>query len=151
MKKILAIALVLAMLLVLVSCSGNKKPAAENSNEQNASSADAESTSFPEGDPAEYSREYWEAKYPGENICPFYIDENGVERSYYWVSGFEGWNGTMESWISQPFNWNGWHKTADGCIVNKDETLKLTDGWANGEESMSSCCTVTTEKYEANK
>ncbi len=53
----------------------------------------------------------------------------------------------MESWIKQPFNWNGWHKTADGCIVNKDETLKITDNWASGDESMSSCCTVTTEPY----
>ena len=100
-----------------------------------------------EGDPAEYSREYWEAKYPGENICPFYIEENGVERSYYWISGFEGWNGRIESWLTQPFNWNGWHKAADGCIVNEDETLKITDDWAGGDESMSSYCTVTTEPY----
>lgn len=102
----------------------------------------------PQGDPAEYSMDFWAAKYPGENICPFMIDENGTERNYYWVSGFEGWNGTMESWIKQPFNWNGWHKTEDGAIVNKDETLKITDNWAKGEESMSSYCTVTTEPYE---
>lgn len=101
----------------------------------------------PQGDPAEYSMDFWAAKYPGENICPFTIDENGTERSYYWVSSFEGWDGTMESWIKQPFNWNGWHKTDDGAIVNEDETLKITDDWAN-VESMSSCCTVTTEKYE---
>ena len=100
-----------------------------------------------DGDFAEYSREFWEAKYPGENLCPFSIEENGKEYSYYWVSGLEGWDGTMASWIKQPFNWNGWHMTDDGCIVNKDETLKLTDDWKDGE-SMSSFCTVTTEKYE---
>lgn len=103
---------------------------------------------FPEGDPAEYGREFWEERYPGENICPFYIDENGTERSYYWVSGFDGYDGSIESWLSQPFNWNGWHKTDDGCIVNEDETLKITDDWANGDERMSSFCTVTTETYE---
>lgn len=97
--------------------------------------------------PAEYSREFWEAQYPGENICPFTIDENGTEYNYYWVSSLNGWDGTMSSWIKQPFNWNGWHKTADGAIVNKDETLKITDNWAKGEESMSSFCTVTTEAY----
>lgn len=102
----------------------------------------------PDGDPAEYSREYWEAKYPGENVCPFGIEENGKEYSYYWVSGLEGWDGTMASWVKQPFNWNGWHMTEDGCIVNKDETLKIADSWAKGEETMSSFCTVTTEKYE---
>lgn len=101
-----------------------------------------------EGDPAEYGMEYWEEKFPGENICPFYIDEDGVERSYYWVSSFDGWDGTMNSWIEQPFNWNGWHKTEDGFIVNEDETLKITESWANGDEGMSSYCTVTTEKYE---
>lgn len=151
MKKIIALALALLMVFVLVACSGNKKPAADSSDEQDVSSADAESTSFPEGDPAEYSREYWEAKYPGENLCPFFIEEDGVERSYYWISGLDGWDGTMASWINQPFNWNGWHKTADGCIVNKDETLKITDNWANGDESMSSYCTVTTEKYDTGK
>ena len=116
---------------------------------QAPSSENTGSTEFPEGDPAEYSREYWEEKYPGENVCPFYIEENGTEYSYYWVSGLDGWDGTMVSWIEQPFNWNGWHKTEDGCIVNADETLKITDDWASGDEGMSSFCTVTTEKYDA--
>lgn len=101
-----------------------------------------------EGDPAEYGRDYWEEKFPGENICPFYIEENGVERSYYWISGINGWDGTMNSWVDQPFNWNGWHKTEDGLVVNEDETLKVTDNWVNGDDSMSSSCTVTTEAYE---
>ncbi len=124
--------------------SNAKCPALESKYADGAPS-DAE---FPKDDPAEYSSEYWEAKYPGENICPFYIEENGIENSYYWVSGLDGWDGTMLCWISNPFNWNGWHKTADGCIVNKDETLKLTDNWANGDEALSSFCTVTTEKYD---
>lgn len=101
-----------------------------------------------EGDPAEYGREYWEERFPGENICPFYIEENGVEHSYYWISGINDWDGTMNSWIDQPFNWNGWHKTEDGFVVNEDETLKITDNWVNGDDSMSSFCTVTTEVYE---
>lgn len=145
MKKLLALLLAAMMLLTLVACGGKTEPEAEeDTNEQTS----AEDTEFPEGDPAEYSMSYWEEKYPGENICPFTIDENGVERSYYWVSGLEGWDGTMTSWINQPFNWNGWHKTADGSIVNQDETLKITDDWANGDEGMSSCCTVTTEPYD---
>ena len=163
MKKFLAILLAAMMLLSLAACGGKTEPdAQENTDEAQVSSEDTESTeaaevnteetaedaTFPEGDPAEYSREFWEEKYPGENICPFYIDENGTEYSYYWVSGLDGWDGTMGSWIDQPFNWNGWHRTEDGCIVNADETLKITDGWANGDESLSSFCTVTTEKYE---
>lgn len=140
MKKITALLLVLMMIFTLAACKG-KTPAEPAANGQ----TDAKQT--PEGDPAEYGREFWEAKYPGENICPFTIDENGTERSYYWVSGLEGWDGTVAAWIKQPFNWNGWHVAADGAIVNKDETLKITDDWATGKEGLSSCCTVTTEKY----
>ena len=148
MKKIVSIILALMMVLSLAACGSKEDP--NTSNSTNETPVSSENTSFPEGDPAEYSREYWEEKYPGENICPFYIEENGTEYSYYWVSGLDGWDGTMASWIDQPFNWNGWHKADDGCIVNKDETLKITDDWANGDESMSSYCTVTTEKYEIN-
>lgn len=151
MKKVLALLLAAVMILSLVAC-GKKQAETETEPEittEEPAEPAAETVEFPDGDPAEYTSEYWEAKYPGENVCPFYIDENGTERSYYWVSGLEGWDGTMESWIQQPFNWNGWHKTEDGCIVNEDETLKITDSWANGEESMSSFCTVTTEPYEA--
>lgn len=148
MKKFIAISLAVLMIFALAACGCQAEK--KTKDEPTATSENVENTSFPEGDPAEYSREYWEAKYPGENICPFYIVENGKEYSYYWVSGFEGWSGTFDSWLSQPFNWNGWHKTDDGCIVNKDETLKITDDWANGDESMSSYCSVTTEKYEKN-
>lgn len=104
-----------------------------------------------EGDPVEYSREYWEEKYPDENICPFSIEIDGKEYNYYWVSGFNNYDGTIASWLEQPFNWNGWHMTVDGMILNEDETVKITDDWANGDESMSSFCTITTEKYESNK
>lgn len=144
MKKFLAILLVIMMALSLVACNGKTESIV--SSETEVSSEEAEDMSFPDGDPAEYGREYWEEKYPGENICQFYIEENGKEYSYYWVSGLEGWDGTMASWINQPFNWNGWHMTDDGCIVNEDESLKITDDWADGE-SMSSFCVVTTEKY----
>ena len=145
MKKILALILAVLMMFALIACKGKK----ETEPEEGANETEnTENSDFPEGDPAEYGREFWEEKYPGENICPFQIEVNGTEYSYYWISGLEGWNGTMESWLNQPFNWNGWHKTEDGSIVDKDEKLKITDNWANGEESMSSYCTVTTEPYE---
>ena len=40
-----------------------------------------------------------------------------------------------------------------GCFksritLSNPETLKIADDWANGDESMSSCCTVTTEPYD---
>ena len=152
MKKLLALTLIMVMALSFAACSKNSEEPeitepsqAQTTENQNTTASDDESI---EGDPVEYGREYWEEKYPGENICPFYIDVNGTEYSYYWVSGFDGYDGTIESWLAQPFNWNGWHKTDDGAIVNEDETLKITDDWANGEESLSSFCTITTEKYE---
>lgn len=147
MKKILAILMAMTMALSLAACGEKTQTQPEENTTEQQSTEPSSTSEFVEGDPAEYSMDYWAEKYPGENICPFTIEENGKEYNYYWVSGLEGWDGTMESWIKQPFNWNGWHKTADGCIVNKDETLKITDDWANGE-GMSSSCTVTTEKYE---
>lgn len=172
MKKFLALFLALLMALSLFACKkptpkpeeseqesedigsessetsdGDTESADESADDTESSEESAEDESI-EGDPAEYGREYWENKYPGENICPFYIEENGTERSYYWVSGLEGWDGTMASWINQPFNWNGWHKTADNCIVNEEETLKITDDWMQGVEALSSYCTVVTEPYE---
>ena len=152
MKKFFAFLLAAVMLLSLASCGGKTTPGTpDDTDEPTVSSDVTESTDIPEGDPVEYGREYWEEKYPGENLCPFYIDVNGTEYSYYWISGMDGWDGTIASWLNQPFNWNGWHKTADGCIVNEDETLKITDNWANGEEALSSFCTVTTEEYTAAK
>ena len=148
MKKLIALLLAAMMILAFASCSKKTDDETAEGTDAPQTTAEADDTEFPEGDPAEYSREFWEEKYPGENICPFYIDEDGTEYSYYWVSGMDGWDGTIESWIAQPFNWNGWHKTDDGCIVNEDETLKITDDWANGDEGLSSCCTVTTEPYE---
>lgn len=155
MKKLIALLFVTILSLSLVACKGNSEPS--EIDEQNVQqqtddiqSSDPSDSGPVEGNPVEYGREYWAEKYPGENICPFEIEEKGEYYSYYWISGMDGYDGTIGSWLSQPFNWNGWHKTSDGCIVNEDETLKITDNWANGDESMSSFCTVTTEPYEPN-
>lgn len=149
MKKLAALILVVALGVSLAACEGENEPVETGGQQTNAqqTSAPAESDAI-DGDPVEYGREYWEGKYPGENICPFEIEENGKAYSYYWISGMNGYDGTIGSWLDQPFNWNGWHRTADGCIVNKDETLKITDNWASGDEGMSSFCTITTEPYE---
>ncbi|MCQ2435256.1 MAG: hypothetical protein MJ062_08475 [Oscillospiraceae bacterium] len=95
----------------------------------------------------QYSMEYWEAAYPGENVCPFYIEIDGVQYSYYRVSGLD--ESTMRTWIDTPLNWNGWHLVGDD-IVNGDETFRMTDDWAGEEpeQSFSSCCVVTTERYD---
>ena len=155
MKKLFVLILVIAMGISLVACGGkteslesDEQTENQQTNEEHTSGS-SELDSI-EDDPVEYGREYWEEKYPKENICPFEIEENNRANSYYWISGMNGYDGTIGSWLNQPFNWNGWHKTADGCIVNKDETLKITDNWASGEESLSSYCTVTTEPYVPN-
>ena len=139
MKKFLAILLAVLM-LSCVACGKSGKDG-ENGGAGGSGKLDEN------GDPMEYSQSYWEEKYPDYMFCPFSIEENGVEKSYYWPMGYEGLDGSVGKWIEYPFNWNGWHKTADGAIVNQDETLKITDDWANGDESLSSCCVVTTEKY----
>lgn len=164
MKKILAILVAASVLLSFAACKGKTEtPADETADAQQTEAAElteetaeketeetpAETTEAltVEGDPVEYEQSYWEEKYPDYMFCPFSIEENGEEKSYYWPMGYEGLDGTIGTWIECPFNWNGWHKTEDGCIVNADETLKITDDWANGDESMSSFCTVTTETY----
>ena len=90
--------------------------------------------------------DYWAEKYPGENICPFYIEIGGVEYSYYRISGLD--KGTMLTWINTPLNWNGWHLSGND-IVNGDETYKMTSEWIGEEpeQSFSSGCTITTEPY----
>ena len=152
MKKLLALLLMIAVGCSIAACGGETEPS-ETDTESEQQQTNEEQTSGSSGsdpiesDPVEYGREYWEEKYPGENICPFEIEENGKLYSYYWISGMNGYDGTIGSWLDQPFNWNGWHKTADGCIVKKNETLKITDNWASGDEGMSSFCTITTEPY----
>ena len=159
MKKMITIFLAASMILTLASCgdkkdSDSKKSKSEKSlaesqtdepTETDESSEDSKKLEV-DGDPAEYEQSYWEEKYPDYMFCPFTIEENGEEKTYYWPMGYEGLDGTFSAWIECPFNWNGWHKAADGCIVNNDETLKITDDWADGG-SMSSWCTITTEKY----
>ena len=152
MKKLLALVVVMVMVFSLVACGGKTEPTntdepgGQQQTNEDPPSGSPDSDPI-DSDPVEYGREYWEEKYPGENICPFEIEENGEYYSYYWVSGMNGYDGTIGSWLDQPFNWNGWHRTADGCIVNKNETLKITDDWASGDEGMSSFCTITTEPY----
>lgn len=146
MKKLFALILAVIMISGLAACG--KKPAGEDAqasgDQQTQVGSGSELTV--DGDPAEYTQSYWEEKYPEYMFCTFYIEENGVEKSYFWPMGYEDLDGTMEKWIECPLNWNGWHKTDDGCIVNRDETLKLTDEWVN-EEGLSSFCTVATEPY----
>lgn len=161
MKKLITFLLVTAMLLSLAACG--KKPASESDKKPADKPADItaspaeETTPTPTAaptdaplsfSPAEYTAEYWETKYPDYMLCPFTIEEDGVAYDYFWPMGYEGLDGYISTWINCPFNWNGWHRTVDGCIVNRDETLKVTDNWANGDESMSSCCTITTEQYD---
>ena len=94
-------------------------------------------------DPTNYPQEYWEKLFPGYTFAYFYINENGTDKPYYWaLSG----HGTLDDWLVQPFNWNGWHKTAKGEIVNASETLKITK--ESMESSFSSGCTYYTEPYK---
>lgn len=167
MKKLVVMMLLMTILVGLVGC-GKKSELAEaieaiekvaeaeenidTSEEIEATEAateaeeDTDTSEEIVGDPAEYTMEYWAAKYPGDNICPFYIDENGVERNYFLIMSM---GCTMKEWVESPFNWNGWHVVGD-AIVNEDETLKMTDDWGLDESGMfSSFCVVTTEPYEA--
>ena len=150
MKKQIAFILAALMLLSLAACGKNEKKPAENEskieNTQNQKENNTESGE--KGDPAEYSMDYWAEKYPGENICPFYIEISGVKYSYYRISGLD--NGTMLTWINTPMNWNGWHLLGND-IVNGDETYKMTSDWIGEtpEQTFSSCCTVTTEPYSS--
>ncbi|MDO5328050.1 MAG: hypothetical protein Q4G00_15255, partial [Clostridia bacterium] len=119
---------------------------AGNENQTENTQQDNTTESGEKVDPAEYSMDYWAEKYPGENICPFYIEIGGVEYSYYRISGLD--KGTMLTWINTPLNWNGWHLSGND-IVNGDETYKMTSDWIGEEpeQSFSSGCTVTTEPY----
>ena len=100
----------------------------------------------PGSEPEEYSREYWEAKYPGENICPFYIDVDGTEYSYFFVH-----SARISEWVGQEFNWNGWHFFSgdESVIVNEDETYRISE--LDAAMSFSSFCTFRTEKFDPNE
>ena len=136
------------MLLSLAACGKKEETPAGNENQTENTQNQQNNTEETEGkdDPAEYSMDYWAEKYPGENVCPFYIEIGGVEYSYYRISGLD--EGTMLTWIDTPLNWNGWHLLGND-IVNGDETYKMTSDWIgeSPEQSFSSGCTVTTEPY----
>lgn len=148
MKKFLVLAFALLMLLSLAACGNKEETPAGNESQTENTQNKTDNTAEPEqtGDPAEYSMDYWAGKYPGENVCPFYIEIGGVEYSYYRISGLD--QGTMQTWINTPLNWNGWHLVGND-IVNGDETYKMTSEWIgeDPEQSFSSGCTVTTEPY----
>lgn len=153
MKKIIVTLLAGIMIIGLVGCgakeekkevSANDTPVVEQTQETNPVQAESDKIA----DPEEFSSNYWNQKYPDENICPFSINVDGKEYDYFLISGL--CDGTMRSWIQTPTNWDGWH-LVDGNIVNRDETFKMTDDWGgeNPTQSFSSCCTVTTEPYSA--
>lgn len=154
MKKIIAIILAVLMLVCFASCGkkvkepANEEPATTTSAPEEETEPVEQDTDEPDSPElaAEYTAEYWEAKYPGENVCPFMIEVDGVEYDYYRVSSLD--DGTMRGWIETPLNWDGWHLVGED-IVNKDETYKMTDSWGSKEpeEFFSSYCTVTTEEY----
>ena len=146
MKKLIALILAALMLLSLAACGKKEETPAGNENQTENTQQDNTTESGEKGDPAEYSMDYWAEKYPGENICPFYIEIGGVEYSYYRISGLD--KGTMLTWINTPLNWNGWHLSGND-IVNGDETYKMTSDWIGEEpeQSFSSGCTITTEPY----
>ncbi|MDO4499779.1 MAG: hypothetical protein Q4B60_00740 [Erysipelotrichaceae bacterium] len=143
MKKIIIFLLTGFLALSLAACKSKEeikeeKPNTSSENINNTLDSNVEI----DGDPIQYSMDYWQEKFPGKNICPFYIEENGVEYPYFLVMEF---GCTMNEWIETGFNWNGWHKLGDD-IVNGDETLKIVSQWV-GEEpeySFSSSCTVNT-------
>lgn len=146
MKKLIALILAALMLLSLAACGKKEETPAGNENQTENTQQDNTTESGEKGDPAEYSMDYWAEKYPGENVCPFYIEIGGVEYSYYRISGLD--KGTMLTWINTPLNWNGWHLSGND-IVNGDETYKMTSDWIGEEpeQSFSSGCTITTEPY----
>ncbi|MDO4488585.1 MAG: hypothetical protein Q4B67_05815 [Eubacteriales bacterium] len=96
-------------------------------------------------DATKYGQGYWEEKYPGYSICPFYINVNGEDQYYYWATGYEGSTGDIHDWVGTDFNWNGWHIIGN-YIVDKDEKWRITT--ESMKESFSSCCTYYTEKFD---
>lgn len=148
MKKILAITLSALLVLNLAACS--KKTEKETTKEtetttEQTTASETETTAEQTGTPEEYSQAYWEAKYPGYNICPFSINMNGEKYSYFWISQLVG-EDDIAAWTKTELNWNGWHLVGDK-VVDKDEKWAITD--ESRKQSFSSCCVYETEPFDA--
>lgn len=143
MKKFLVLLLTVAMMMSLVAC-GKKN---EESSDEQVETTETEAASeeeFPEGDPVEYGQDFWAEKYPDANICPFYINVDGEDYPYYWISALVP-EDDIASWATTPLNWNGWHMV-DDKLVDKDEKHAITQ--ESREMSFSSCCVYETEAFK---
>lgn len=127
--------------------SNKAAEAAEPDNNKAAETTEQETTEeeFPEGDPVEYGQDFWAKKYPDANICPFSIEVDGVEHSYYWISKLVQ-EDDIAAWAATDLNWNGWHMVGDK-LVDKDEKHAITQ--ESREMSFSSCCVYKTEPFDA--
>ena len=96
-------------------------------------------------DPVEYTQEYWANQYPDANICPFYINVNGEDIPYYWISSLVA-EDSIASWAETPMNWNGWHMV-DDRLVDADERFAITEDSMN--MSFSSFCVYETEPFDS--
>lgn len=153
MKKFLALLLSLVLIFSFAAC-GKKAEKIEEEPETEAEvevEAEDEAEDEPEEDPEdteepeEYTQAYWEEKYPDYNICPFYINVNGEDIPYYWISALIE-DDDIGAWAETALNWDGWHIAGDK-VVDKDEKFAVTE--ESRAQSFSSCCVYETEPYEA--
>ena len=156
MKKLIVLLLTVTMIMCLVACGKKKEESSEQQVEITAENSNAAETTnsetaakndeeIPEGDPVEYGQDFWAQKFPDENICPFYINIDGVDYSYYWVRSVVP-EDDIASWATTEMNWNGWHMVGDK-LVDKDEKHAITQ--ESREMSFSSGCVYETESFDA--
>lgn len=154
MKKFLVVVLAVTMTMCLFACGKKDETIGEDQVQTTVENNDATDKTetgnvteeeFPEGNPAEYSQDFWAQKYPDANICPFSIKIDGVDYSYYWISSLVP-EDDIASWATTEMNWNGWHMVGDK-LVDKDEKHAITQ--ESREMSFSSCCVYETEPFDA--